>query len=64
MSKLDQFISATEAAQLAGIERDTFTSYVSRGFAPEPVGVFGGRRVYERATIEAWAAKRSGNASE
>ena len=59
MSKLDQFISATEAAKLAGIERDTFTAYVSRGFAPAPVGVIGGRRVYARATILEWVSTRS-----
>ncbi len=60
-AKLDHFISATEAAKLAGIERDTFTAYVSRGFAPAPVGEFGGRRVYDRATIVAWAEKRAGS---
>ena len=55
---LDQYMSATEAAELVGIRLETFTAYVNRGYAPKPVGEIGGRRLYDRAEIEAWAKTR------
>ena len=58
MKTLDDYISATEAAKLAGIKLDTFTAYVNRGYAPKPVATIAGRRLYGRAQIEEWAKGR------
>lgn len=51
-------IDAAEAAKLIGVERDTFTSYVSRGQAPQPIGRLAGRNVYSRSEVLAWHATR------
>jgi len=60
MTRLEDYLSAAQCAELAGIEPDTFTSYVSRGQngAPAPAGRVAGRRVWVRADIEAWIAER------
>lgn len=57
--QLEKFLSAPECAELAGIAPDTFTSYVNRGYAPEPVGRVGNRRIWDRATVEAWVSQRA-----
>ena len=54
----DQYMSAPECARLAGIKPNTFTAYVNRGYAPEPVATIAGRRVYGRAQIEEWVNER------
>lgn len=59
MTGLDEYLSATECAKLAHIERDTFTAYVNRGWAPEAVGKVGDRRVWDRGEIQDWLAARS-----
>ena len=57
--KAGDYITAAEAAAIAGITPSTFRSYMARGQAgiPEPV-VIGDRRFYQREAIERWAAGR------
>lgn len=58
--KLADYMTAPEAAAAAGIEPDTFTSYVSRGQAPASSARIVGRRVWLRADIEQWISNRPG----
>jgi predicted DNA-binding transcriptional regulator AlpA len=55
---LERYMSARQCADLAGIERDTFTGYVNRGFAPPPWATIGGRRFWHRDEIRAWIKAR------
>lgn len=66
-----EYVTATEAAQLAGIARDTFTSYVSQARAmkpaarrasrvPVPALEVAGRRLYKLADVRAWIDNRPG----
>jgi predicted DNA-binding transcriptional regulator AlpA len=55
---LERFVSASQAAAVAGVKPDTFTSYVNRGFAPAPAATIAGRRVWDRDEIAAWAKAR------
>lgn len=55
-----EYLTATDVAELADMKRDTFTSYVSRGQAPQPDLIVGGRKLYEQATIKKWLAERPG----
>lgn len=64
MTRLEDCVTATDAAKLAGIERDTFTSYVNRGYAPAPVAEMGGRRLWDRDEIRTWVAGRQRKASK
>ncbi|WP_344766232.1 helix-turn-helix transcriptional regulator [Aeromicrobium panaciterrae] len=57
---LEDVIDGTEAAKIAGVGLSTFVTYVKRGHAPKEVGRIGGRRVYSRTEIEAWAKNRPG----
>lgn len=60
---LDDLITATEAAKLAKMKRPTFTAYVSRGSAPQPVATVAGRRLYARKDIKRWLKNRAGQGS-
>lgn len=55
-----EYLTATEVVQLADMKRDTFTSYVSRGQAPQPDLIVGRLKLYEQATITKWLAERPG----
>lgn len=55
-----EYVTATEAAKLAGIARDTFTAYVSRGLAPAAALELAGRKFYKLATINRWIGNRPG----
>lgn len=60
---IDDLVSATDAAQIAGVKLDTFTSYVNRGYAPEHVAQIAGRRLWSRAAINEWVENRPGQGS-
>jgi len=59
MRLLAEIVTASEAAELAGIALETFTAYVYRGRAPEPIGRVGGSRVFSRAEVLAWIEARA-----
>lgn len=58
--KGDVYVSAKEAASIAGVERDTFTSYVSRGQAPAPSFRIGTIKFWRLKTLREWMRKRPG----
>lgn len=64
MTDLDQYLTAPQCAELAGIKPDTFTSYVHRGYAPAPVGRIGDRRVWDRDTVAEWVAGRGSSGDD
>jgi predicted DNA-binding transcriptional regulator AlpA len=55
-------LTAIESAEMCGIARSTFTSYVSRGQAPAAAGFDPetGERVWNRAELEDWMNTRPG----
>lgn len=55
-----EYVTATEAAAMLDIERDTFTSYVSRGRAPQPAIVLPKRNLYKLADIVKYRDNRPG----
>ena len=54
------YLTAGEAAALAGVEPDTFTTYVHRGQAPRPDVDIPRHRLWERSTVETWIRSRPG----
>lgn len=57
---MSDLLTVAEAASLAGVRPDTWTSYVSRGQAPAPDGRLGSKPWWHRATVEQWIAERPG----
>ena len=51
-------LTATEAADLAGIPLASFRRYIVRGSAPKPDGHFSRSPWWHRETIEQWIATR------
>lgn len=58
--KGDTYVATKEAATIAGIAVDTFTSYVSRGQAPAPDFKIGTIKFYKLATLRKWMRTRPG----
>ncbi|RCV51875.1 transcriptional regulator [Marinitenerispora sediminis] len=56
----DERLTADQAASLAGVRRDTWHSYVSRGQAPEPDGRVGRTPWWWRSTVERYLDSRPG----
>lgn len=57
------WLTAREAATLAGVAVSTWDAYITRGYAPGPDGWFGRQRYWNRATVEEWKANRAGQGS-
>lgn len=57
---VDDFITASEAAVLAGCQPETFRSYERRGYAPARARTFGTTPVWSRKAILAWLESRPG----
>ncbi|HLR97093.1 MAG TPA: hypothetical protein VK053_21410 [Jiangellaceae bacterium] len=55
---LGQLVSTGEAAEMAGVQRRTWSSYVARDQAPQPVHNLDGKPLWNRAEVEAWIAAR------
>ena len=53
-------VGVTEAATLLGWDRRRVATYVERGAFPEPVAHLASGRVWRRADVESFAAKRRG----
>lgn len=51
-------VTSTEAAALAGVAPDTWSSYVSRGQAPAPDGRLGRTPWWWESTVQDWVAQR------
>jgi hypothetical protein len=49
-----KYVTATEAAVLVGWQRDSFTSAVSRGRAPQPALTIADRKLYKLTEIRKW----------
>lgn len=52
-----------DAAAIAGVRPDTWSGYVSRGQAPQPVRFVGRTPVWDAAEVNTWAAHRPGRGS-
>lgn len=55
-------VTRVEAAALAGVAPDTFSAYVSRGRAPQPVEHVGSTPLWSDTEIRAWLRLRPGRA--
>lgn len=55
-----EYVTATEAATMLGIERDTFTSYISRGRGPAVALEVAGRKLYKLADVVKYRDNRPG----
>ena len=55
---LGQLVSTGEAAEMAGVQRRTWSSYVARDQAPQPVHNLDGKPLWSRAEVQAWIAAR------
>lgn len=53
-------ITRPEAAEIAGVAPDTFSSYVNRGHAPKPVEYVGRTGLWDEDEVRAWQASRPG----
>lgn len=65
MKELDAlagYMTATECAEAAGVKLETFTAYVSRRQAPQPVALVAGKRMYDRVAIAEWIDARTARA--
>lgn len=51
-------VATGDIARMAGVPADTVRQWVARGLMPAPVAVTSAGRVWDRATIGAWLAKR------
>jgi len=56
-------VTRDEAAEIAGVKADTFSSYVARGQAPAPTRHVGRTPLWDAAKLEKWAADRPGQGS-
>lgn len=57
---MGQEITSDEVAELAGVGRNTFLSYVSRKQAPQPVRHVGRTPVWDAEEIDHWLKNRPG----
>jgi len=55
---LADLITADDAAEMAGVQRGTWSSYVARDQAPQPATRIGNKPLWDRAEVEAWIAAR------
>ncbi len=55
---LGDLLTTAEAAEMAGVQRRTWSSYVSREQAPQPVQHLDGKPFWDRAEVTAWVAAR------
>jgi len=62
MARRKNMLTAMEAAEMLGVEKSTFTSYVSRQQAPAAAGFDPdtGARVWRRTELEKWQHNRPG----
>lgn len=51
---INQYITAKEAAEIAGMRLDAFRKWVIHNRAPQPVEISKRVKLYVRAEIEAW----------
>lgn len=64
LGEVDRLLTANEVAEAVGIKPDTWRSYVTRGFAPQPDDRDEGRPVnlqihrWRTSTIAVWQASR------
>ena len=56
----EDLLNAAAAAKRAGVEVDTWHSYVARGLAPEPVYRLGSTSAWTADVIDAWMRQRPG----
>lgn len=56
----NEFLTATEAAELAGIANSTWSAYVARGQAPSPDRHAGRTPLWSSRVVELWLRKRAG----
>ncbi|WP_311208748.1 MULTISPECIES: hypothetical protein [unclassified Aeromicrobium] len=59
-SEPDDLITASEAADMAKVDVETFRTYERRGYAPARVKMFGRTPVYSRAAVRKWLETRPG----
>lgn len=57
---IDEVLDSADAAKRAGVELKTWSSYVSRGFAPLPADRVGVAPVWTREQIDDWKRERPG----
>lgn len=57
---MNDYLTASEAAALAGVTAPTFRGYVVKGYAPQPDLHFGRTPGWRRETIELWLSSRPG----
>lgn len=50
--------TAQQSAEFSGTARGTFTSYATRGRAPEPVAKIHGLTLWDAEDVRTWAATR------
>ncbi|QDZ41910.1 hypothetical protein [Corynebacterium sp. sy039] len=50
----------SQCAEHCGCSNGTFSSYVSRSIAPEPVGHFNRERLWDAEAVKEWHASRPG----
>lgn len=55
---LEDLVTTAEAAEMAGVQRRTWSSYVARDQAPKPTHNLDGKPFWDRAEVEAWVAAR------
>jgi len=55
---LGELVSTGEAAEMAGVQRRTWSSYVARDQAPQPIHYLDGKPLWDRAEVQAWIAAR------
>ncbi len=53
-------ITRDDAAKIAGVTPDTFSSYVARGQAPAPAKHIGRTPLWDERKVQAWADGRPG----
>lgn len=57
-TNLGDLLTTADAAEMAGVQRRTWSSYVARDQAPQPVHNLDGKPLWDRAEVEAWIAAR------
>jgi excisionase family DNA binding protein len=55
---LSAYMTTRDIAAYLGVKPSTVTAYVARGQFPTPDAVIGATKLWNRSTVEAWAARR------
>jgi excisionase family DNA binding protein len=55
---LSAYMTTRDIAAYLGVKPSTVTAYLARGQFPTPDAVIGATKLWNRSTVEAWAARR------